>query len=121
MNVLILKDFEFLLICSKMNFNGGINSNKVASGEKFFLIRIKNEMKSSLFTSMYVILKEEPPPNLFYIFVYIIYFLQLLYIPLHTNVTTSQLSIYYKFISSKDSGTTTIFPPTSSLLSPTST
>ena len=69
-----------------MNFNGGISSNKVGNGERFFLIRFKNELKSSLFTSMYVILKEEPPPSLFYIFVYIVYFLQLLYIPLHTNV-----------------------------------
>lgn len=73
-----------------MHFNSNINSssskNGISEKEFSFLHKIKEEFKTLLYGSLYVVLKEEPFPNFYVLIVYIIYFFQLLYIPFNPLV-----------------------------------
>ena len=73
-----------------MNFNSNLNSastkNQYSAGEASIFHRLQMEFKATVYGSMYVVLKEEPFPAFFIMAVYVIYFVQLLYIPFNPTV-----------------------------------
>lgn len=87
-----------------MNFNPNLNSsnakNSIGSSELSFLQKIAYEFKNIFFSSLHVILKEEPFPSFYIVLVYIVYFLQLLYIPFHPTVKNL---LFYDLNIKKDS------------------
>ena len=91
---------EFLIFQrKKMNFNSNLNStstkNTYAAHEQSFFHKIQAEFKATVYGSLYVVLKEEPFPAFFVMLIYVIYFIQLLYIPLHPMVILIFFSILH--------------------------
>ena len=81
-----------------MNFNSNLNvtnsKNSIGSNDVSILHKIKVEFKATLYSSMYVVLKEEPFPSFYVFVIYTIYFFQLLYLPFNPEVN----DIYYIYI-----------------------